>query len=88
VYITLPLIRPAIVARRHHAHDGRAVRRSRPSTPQTGGGPGTADRDPEPVRVPHVVPELNLGYGAALAMVLLVVTLACRPAVPPAQARA
>jgi multiple sugar transport system permease protein len=74
VYITLPLIRPAIVVvvimRMMVALSAFAAIYA-----ATGGGPGTATEILNLYAYRTSFAELNLGYGAALAMVLLVVTL-------------
>ncbi|HVF65169.1 MAG TPA: sugar ABC transporter permease [Casimicrobiaceae bacterium] len=75
VHITLPLIRPAIVIvvilRMITALSAFAA-----IFAATGGGPGTATEILNLYAYRTSFTELNLGYGAALAMVLLVATLA------------
>lgn len=74
VYITLPLIRPAIVIviilRLMTALSAFAA-----IFAATGGGPGTATEILNLYAYRTSFTELNLGYGAALAMVLLALTL-------------
>ena len=73
-YITLPLIRPAIVIvvimRMMIALSAFAA-----IFAATGGGPGTATEILNLYAYRTSFSELNLGYGAALAMVLLAITL-------------
>ncbi|HEY3532821.1 MAG TPA: sugar ABC transporter permease [Casimicrobiaceae bacterium] len=73
-YITLPLIRPAIVIvvimRTMIALSAFAA-----IFAATGGGPGTATEILNLYAYRTSFSELNLGYGAALAMVLLAITL-------------
>ena len=75
VHITLPLIRPAVVVvvimRMMVALSAFAAIYA-----ATGGGPGTATEILNLYAYRTSFTELNLGYGAALAMVLLAVTLA------------
>jgi multiple sugar transport system permease protein len=75
VYITLPLIRPAIVIviimRMMIALSAFAA-----IFAATGGGPGTATEILNLYAYRTSFSEFNLGYGAALAVVLLVITLA------------
>ena len=75
VHITLPLIRPAIVVviimRMMIALSAFAAIYA-----ATGGGPGTATEILNLYAYRTSFSELNLGYGAALAMVLLAITLA------------
>ena len=75
VHITLPLIRPAIVIvvilRMMTALSAFAA-----IFAATGGGPGTATEILNLYAYRTSFTELNLGYGAALAMVLLALTLA------------
>ena len=75
VHITLPLIRPAIVIvvimRMMIALSAFAA-----IFAATGGGPGTATEILNLYAYRTSFAELNLGYGAALAMVLLAITLA------------
>ena len=75
VHITLPLIRPAIVIvvilRMMTALSAFAA-----IFAATGGGPGTATEILNLYAYRTSFTELNLGYGAALAMVLLAITLA------------
>jgi len=74
-YITLPLIRPAIVIvvimRTMIALSAFAA-----IFAATGGGPGTSTEILNLYAYRTSFSELNLGYGAALAVVLLVITLA------------
>ncbi len=74
IYITLPLIRPAIVIvvilRLMTALSAFAA-----IFAATGGGPGTATEILNLYAYRTSFTELNLGYGAALAMVLLALTL-------------
>lgn len=74
VYITLPLIRPAIVIvvilRLMTALSAFAA-----IFAATGGGPGTATEILNLYAYRTSFTELNLGYGAALAMVLLTLTM-------------
>ena len=74
VYITLPLIRPAIVIviilRLMTALSAFAA-----IFAATGGGPGTATEILNLYAYRTSFTELNLGYGAALAMVLLALTM-------------
>jgi len=74
-YITLPLIRPAVVVviimRMMVALSAFAAIYA-----ATGGGPGTATEILNLYAYRTSFAELNLGYGASLAMVLLAVTLA------------
>jgi multiple sugar transport system permease protein len=74
VHITLPLIRPAVVVvvimRMMVALSAFAAIYA-----ATGGGPGTATEILNLYAYRTSFTELNLGYGAALAMVLLAVTL-------------
>jgi len=74
IYITLPLIRPAIVIvvilRLMTALSAFAA-----IFAATGGGPGTATEILNLYAYRTSFTELNLGYGAALAMVLLTLTL-------------
>lgn len=74
-YITLPLIRPAIVIvvimRTMTALSAFAA-----IFAATGGGPGTATEILNLYAYRTSFSELNLGYGASLAMVLLAITLA------------
>src|SRR4029078_5090304 len=74
-HITLPLIRPAIVIvvimRTVVALSAFAA-----IFAATGGGPGTATESLNLYAYRTSFSELNLGYGAALAMVLLAITLA------------
>jgi len=75
VYITLPMIRPAIVIviimRMMIALSAFAA-----IFAATGGGPGTATEILNLYAYRTSFSEFNLGYGAALAVVLLVITLA------------
>ena len=75
VYITLPLIRPAIVMvvilRTMTALSAFAA-----NFAATGGGPGSATEILNLYAYRTSFTELNLGYGAALATVLLAITLA------------
>lgn len=75
IYITLPLIRPAIVIvvilRLMTALSAFAA-----IFAATGGGPGTATEILNLYAYRTSFTELNLGYGAALAMVLLALTMA------------
>jgi multiple sugar transport system permease protein len=75
VHITLPLIRPAVVVvvimRMMVALSAFAAIYA-----ATGGGPGTATEILNLYAYRTSFSELNLGYGAALAMVLLAITLA------------
>ena len=75
VHITLPLIRPAVVVvvimRMMVALSAFAAIYA-----ATGGGPGTATEILNLYAYRTSFSELNLGYGASLAMVLLAVTLA------------
>ena len=87
VHITLPLIRPAIVIvvilRMMTALSAFAA-----IFAATGGGPGTATEILNLYAYRTSFTELNLGYGAALAMVLLTLTLAdVVPDVPASGAR-
>ena len=74
VHITLPLMRPAIVIvvimRTMIALSAFAA-----IFAATGGGPGTAPEIQNQYAYRTSFSELNLGYGAALAMVLLAITL-------------
>ena len=74
-YITLPLIRPAVVMvvilRTMTALSAFAA-----IFAATGGGPGTATEILNLYAYRTSFTELNIGYGSALAMVLLVITLA------------
>ncbi len=74
-YITLPLIRPAliivVILRMVVALSAFAA-----IFAATGGGPGTATEILNLYAYRTSFSELNLGYGAALAMVLLAITLA------------
>jgi multiple sugar transport system permease protein len=74
IYITLPLIRPAVVVviimRLMIALSAFAAIYA-----ATGGGPGTATEILNLYAYRTSFSELNLGYGAALAMVLLAITL-------------
>ncbi len=74
VHITLPLIRPAIVVvvimRLMIALSAFAAIYA-----ATGGGPGTATEILNLYAYRTSFSELNLGYGAALAMILLAITL-------------
>jgi multiple sugar transport system permease protein len=75
VYITLPLIRPAImmvvIMRMMTALSAFAA-----IFAATGGGPGSATEILNLYAYRTSFTELNLGYGASLAMVLLAITLA------------
>lgn len=75
VYITLPMIRPAIVIvvimRMMIALSAFAA-----IFAATGGGPGTATEILNLYAYRTSFTELNIGYGSALAVVLLVITLA------------
>ncbi len=75
VHITLPLIRPAVVMvvilRTMTALSAFAA-----IFAATGGGPGTATEILNLYAYRTAFTELNLGYGSALAVVLLVLTLA------------
>jgi multiple sugar transport system permease protein len=75
VHITLPLIRPAVVVviimRTMIALSAFAAIYA-----ATGGGPGTATEILNLYAYRTSFSELNLGYGAALAMILLAITLA------------
>src|SRR4029450_7375173 len=75
VHITLPLIRPAVV--------GVVIMRMMVALsafaaiyPATGGGPGTATEILNLYAYRTSFSELNLGYGASLAVVLLAITMA------------
>ena len=87
IYITLPLIRPAIVIviilRLMTALSAFAA-----IFAATGGGPGTATEILNLYAYRTSFTELNLGYGAALAMVLLALTLDHLFHAVPAAARA
>jgi multiple sugar transport system permease protein len=75
IHITLPLIRPAVVVvvimRMMIALSAFAAIYA-----ATGGGPGTATEILNLYAYRTSFSELNLGYGASLAMVLLATTLA------------